>query len=314
MHDLFPDQLKRLPNNHPIWTAKFTLDPVKDKLELWGVEMGCRTVVVYSPKDLSCAWESNDHDGRAQKAFQLGANIIAYATGLELPQDRGTRIEIIKDDPNEKKLPRGALKVAQLRYGRSDGDWKPAPRAMRNLLFELRDLGLKVDLRADPIDVPDANLKDFKFLYLHGRNAFSFKEHLKHLQFNLKHGGLLFADACCGSKPFDKSFRELVVELFGQELKPIPPDDELFSKELNGVKITEVRCRREGPDGKPETELRTVAPALEGVKVNGRWAVIYSKYDIGCALEKSQSTNCLGHDHASAVLLGKAVVLYALKR
>jgi hypothetical protein len=40
----------------------------------------------------------------------------------------------------------------------------------------------------------------------------------------------------------------------------------------------------------------------------------FSKYDIGCALEKHQSPDCLGHDHGSALKLGSAVVLYALKR
>jgi hypothetical protein len=57
-----------------------------------------------------------------------------------------------------------------------------------------------------------------------------------------------------------------------------------------------------------------VEPALEGIKVDGRWVVIYSKYDIGCALEKHASTECLGHDHESAVKLASAIVMYALKR
>jgi hypothetical protein len=74
-------------------------------------------------------------------------------------------------------------------------------------------------------------------------------------------------------------------------------------------------CRRESPDGKGiDTEFRKVKPALEGVKLNGRWVVIYSRYDIGCALERHPTPGCLGHDYASAVALGKAAVLYALKR
>ena len=103
----------------------------------------------------------------------------------------------------------------------------------------------------------------------------------------------------------------------GQKLRlvPIPPDDDLFSKELNGVAIKTVRCRRGAREGdRVDSELREVAPALEGVKYNGRWVVIYSRYDIGCALEKHQSPDCLGHDHDSAVRLGRAAVLYALKR
>ena len=55
-------------------------------------------------------------------------------------------------------------------------------------------------------------------------------------------------------------------------------------------------------------------PVLEGIKYNSRWVVIYSKYDIGCALEKHQSTDCLGHDYASAIKLGSAAVYYAMKR
>src|SRR4051794_19610390 len=96
-------------------------------------------------------------------------------------------------------------------------------------------------------------------------------------------------------------------ELFADEkgkpkLEHISLSDELFSKELNGTAITSVRCRRERPDGNgPEAEFREVAPYLEGIKLNGRWVVIYSKYDLGCALEKHQSPDCMGHDYPSAL-------------
>ncbi|HTU91400.1 MAG TPA: DUF4159 domain-containing protein, partial [Gemmataceae bacterium] len=63
-----------------------------------------------------------------------------------------------------------------------------------------------------------------------------------------------------------------------------------------------------------DPEYRELAPALEGIKYNGRWVVIYSKYDLGCALERHKSSDCLGHDYDSAVRLGRAAVLYALKR
>lgn len=309
-------RLKLLPDDHPIYTASGKFAVSAREYPLYGIEMGCKTVLIYSPKDLSCRWESNQHNtpfGRS--AFQLGANIIAYATGMEIPQDRGTRVEIVRDEGG-KKPPRGSLKVAQLKYGTHARDWQLAPRAMPNLMFEMRKLGVRVDLKTENVSPTAQDVVNFKFLYMHGRNAFSYnKDDLKHLQFNLKTGGLLFADAGCGSKQFDKSFRAMVRDLLGEDLQPIDLNDELFSKELNGTAITKVRCRREGVDGKtPDTEFREVAPRLEGVKINGRWAVIYSKYDIGCALEKHQSTACLGHDHESAVRLGKAVVLYSLVR
>ena len=55
-------------------------------------------------------------------------------------------------------------------------------------------------------------------------------------------------------------------------------------------------------------------PQLEGIKINNRWVVIYSRYDLGCALEKHQSSDCLGHDFASAIKLAGAAVYYALQR
>jgi hypothetical protein len=76
-----------------------------------------------------------------------------------------------------------------------------------------------------------------------------------------------------------------------------------------------VLCRRKSPDGKRvQPQPQQVAPELEGVKIDGRWVVIYSRYDLGCALEKHGASNCLGHDYASAVKLARAAVLYHLRR
>ena len=35
----------------------------------------------------------------------------------------------------------------------------------------------------------------------------------------------------------------------------------------------------------PEKELRNYHVHLEGIQIDGRWVVVYSKYDIGCAIE-----------------------------
>jgi hypothetical protein len=188
---------------------------------------------------------------------------------------------------------------------------------MPNLMTEMRKLGVDVAIQTQELGLTHDQLPDYRFLYMHGRRDFELSEaELKALRFHLETGGLLLADACCGSKQFDTGFRRMIKGLWPDKpLEAIPVRDELFSKELNGQAITEVKCRREGADGRPAgADFRTVAPALEGIKINGRWAVIYSKYDIGCALEKHQSTDCLGHDHESAVRLGKAAVLYAMRR
>ena len=119
---------------HPIWHAHYQVLPGEYQLE--GIDRGCKTVVVYSPQDLSCRWEANQFkDGKGLTAFRVGMNVIAYATGLEPPKPRLTPVQLIRDDPEQRRIPRGYLKVVQLRH---EGDWQPAPRAMRNLMDEIQ--------------------------------------------------------------------------------------------------------------------------------------------------------------------------------
>jgi len=331
--ELFPDNsLRPVPPDHPVWTAsgKFVVPP-KD-FPLWGIQQGCKWVLLYSPRPLAGYWECNQNErGPGQKAFQLGANIVAYATGMEAPPPRLTDLAIVAEE-TQQKVRRGYLEVGQLAH---NGDWRPAPRAMRLLMDEVRKTGVDVvlstaQLRLNddaPVDGAVSDLADVKFLYLHGRRDFrASAKAMEKLRFNLENGGTLLADACCGSSSFDASFRQFIQQLWvkskddkdnrpAPQLQPIPLNDELYSKKLNGVAIEGVRCRRERADGKGITpEYQSVTPALEGIKMNDRWVVIYSRYDIGCALENHKSSDCLGHDHASAVQLARAAVLYALKR
>lgn len=306
MTELFPEKeqtLKPLRADHPIWTSYYK---ISERWPLEGIEFGCKTVVVYSPKDLSCRWEADPAKGPSQLAYRLGANIVAYATGMELPKPKGFKMEVAATKI-ETKVPRGYLKVAQLKHG---NDRHSTAGVMRNLMAYLRDHArVDVALQTEEVTPGDKELLHYKFIYMHGKGDFAIED-VEVLRSNLQTGGVLFADACCGKKAFDTAFRKFAEKLFpGKKLEPIPVDDALYGKELNGTAITRVRCRREpGQAG-----YQDVAPYLEGIKIDGRWAVIYSKYDIGCALEKHQSSDCLGHDHASALRLASAAVLYALQ-
>ncbi len=324
MKELFPDTpLQPLRPDHPIWTAHAAVPP--DFVPLEGIESGCKTVVVFSPRALAGYWEVNQWqprevrpvvppDDRGTLAFRLAGNVIAYATGLEMPKPRLTKPPAL-DVRGEDRPPRGFLKVAQLQH---EGDWQPAPRAMPTLMRYLRaEMKLDVALQVEEVRPSDPGLFLYKFLYLHGRRAFEFPpEALENLRADLKTGGLLFADACCGKAEFDRSFRAFAAKLFPDaKLEPIPVTDPLYGAEINGTPITGVRVRKERADGRgAEAEFRDAPPFLEGIRLNGRWVVIYSKYDVGCALEKHQSSDCKGHDHQSALRLAAAAVLYELKK
>jgi hypothetical protein len=310
--------LEPLSAEHPVWKAHFPVPPGSFKLH--GLQLGCKTVLIYAPEDMSCLWEQNRPDtARGQLAFRMGANIIAYATGKEPPRPRLSKAEMINIKDDGRTVPRGFLKVAQLQH---EGDWQPAPRAMPRLMGYLREkAGIDVTFKTETMPPHVKSVIDFKFVYMHGRKDFT-REHnytekeLEHLRFNLENGGLMFADACCGKKPFDDAFRKFVAKLLPKyKLEPINPQEELkegglFSKDLNGAALTErtIRCRTESG-----SEFRHMAPALEGIKIHGRWAVIYSRYDIGCALERHSSSDCLGYDPESAQRIAAAAVLYTLR-
>jgi hypothetical protein len=307
MAELFPDNpLRPLSPEHAVWRMWKAVPP--DFVPLEGIEMGCKTVVVFSPRPLAGYWEENEWaDGRGATAFRLAGNIIAYATGLEPPKPRLSTTELT-DARADRDPGRGFLQVAQLRH---EGDWQPAPRAMPNLMRHLRETQkLDVALRPEELTFTSPDLFKYKFLYLHGRGRFAASdEGLENLRANLTTGGTLLADACCGSPGFDAAFRDFAGKLFPDaKLEPIPTGDVLYSADIYGAKIETVKLRT----GTGAFEAQ--APLLEGVKVGDRWAVIYSRFDIGCALEKHASGDCKGHDHDGALKIAGAAVLYMYKK
>jgi hypothetical protein len=108
MKRMFPDDpLEELPVKHPLWTAtgKFTVEKGKP-FKLYGVNKGAKTVVIYSPQPLAGYWEENQFlKGRGQTAFELGASVLAYATGLKLPPAPLTEIKIPRGGKPKKDGP-----------------------------------------------------------------------------------------------------------------------------------------------------------------------------------------------------------------
>src|SRR5262249_47223571 len=85
MKAIFPEEgfeLHTRPPDHPVWRARHLLSP--EVYPLWGIEHGCRTVVIYSPQDLSCYWNLSEHspaNPAVIRAIKVGQNVIDYATG-----------------------------------------------------------------------------------------------------------------------------------------------------------------------------------------------------------------------------------------
>ncbi|MCA9040541.1 MAG: DUF4159 domain-containing protein [Planctomycetaceae bacterium] len=314
-------QLKPLPADHPVYRSEFLLHP--DSVNLQGVDYGCRTTVIYSPDDLGCLWELWSRNPPLKRTPQvttmvtratyIGANVAAYATGREPPQKR---LDPIAVDAvvNETEIERGLLQVAQLKHA---GNWDTAPLALHNLLIALNEAaGLTAKTESPALSPQAEELERYPIAYTHGRNSFALSPgEISRLRRYLDNGGFLFADACCGSKQFDESFRELVKQLYPKkELERIPADHPLFTAEV-GHDLSRVR-RRQPLAGKnsnvSSSDVVVGEPFLEAVEFNGRFPIIYSKYDISCALQKQASIACAGYIPEDAARIGVNIVLYAM--
>ena len=95
-------------------------------------------------------------------------------------------------------------------------------------------------------------------------------------------------------------------------LEPVPPDDPLFSSLYGGKEIKTLAVRRPRA-GRRGWEEKSEPPRLYGIKQDGRWVVVFSPFDVSCALEARSQSACPGYTPESAYNLSVNVVLYAME-
>lgn len=326
MKQMFPEpghELRLLPRDHPIWVAEEPVDP--DYMPpLHGLDVGCRTSVVYCPENLGCYWELAQ-PGRAkplpaevrvkvQATNAIGVNVLAYATNREvkyklenLPEKDRQR----QDDP----LERAKLRIAKLRH---PGGWDAAPAALINLQRALSDeLGMRVDTDKHELTLTDKSLFQYHLLFVHGRNEFSLSP-AERSQFKtfVERGGMVMIDAVCGSEAFARAVRRELAAIFPQNpLERIPATHALLQTDFSGFDIRKVRRRDPAPAGAKgglSAQIVDVEPALEGVLLDERYGVVFSPFDLSCALEKHESLECRGYVREDAAKIAINLVLYSL--
>ena len=323
---LFPDStLRLLPPDHPIWFAEVNVDP-KLLPPLYGLDACCRTSIVYCPSDLSCYWElgrgghtdeyPEDVKRKVKASNDLGANILAYATGREL-RSKLDIPNVSGSEGGDLAGIRGTLNIPKLQHGGGSDD---APAALTNLLRVLRDqLRTRVSTQRHLVAGTDKTLLDHPIVFMHGRRQFRFTSaERKALATYLERGGMIFADSICASQPFDESFRREMKSIFpDKRLRRVPPEHPMFTTEFHGFDLDTVTRRdphvRAGNDPL-KARLVKVAPHLEGIEMDGRYAVLFSPYDISCALENTPSLECRGYVTEDAARIGVNVILYALQQ
>ncbi|HEX3871557.1 MAG TPA: DUF4159 domain-containing protein [Pirellulales bacterium] len=326
MQRMFPEpehELRLLPPEHPVWTAEERVE-AKYLRPLWGVDIGCRTSVVYCPDDLGCYWEIA-RMGRDDKlppaireqveaARSIGINVLAYATNRELKfKLEGIEPPLTAEDRDP--VERGRIWIAKLRHS---GGWNVAPQALPNLMRTVaRNTSLRVNVESRELSLLDPQIFEHHMLFMHGRNSFQFSPaERKQLRKFVELGGMLFADAICGSAAFADAFRLEMATVFKEHpLTRIPADHPIFSTTYGGFDLKRVTLRELEPHadgGQLKTVSHQVEPDLEGVKIGDQYGVIFSPHDLSCALERHETLECPGYSRDDAARIGLNVILYSL--
>jgi hypothetical protein len=332
MAAVFPEpeyQLQRIPPGHPIWRMDDIVRPESPYAgQLWGVEYGCRTCVVYSEKDLSCYWElaqpgqwsrlPKSVSEHVADALAVGINVLTYATNREPKGKEESFTTPFAEDAADAQAARGVVEIAKLRHG---GGCNDAPGALVNLLRTASQGEMRLLARGAPemINLSDESLFRYHLTFMHGRHDFRLTPAERtRLREYLERGGTLLADAICASPSFATAFRrELGEALPGRALVRIPTDDPLFTPSFGGYDIRKVTLRdpqAAGADQPVAARERQIEPQLEGLQIDGRWAVIFSPYDISCALESHQAVGCRGYTREDAARIGLNVLIYSLNQ
>lgn len=324
MIELFPDSpLEPLPVTHPVWTSHYQLDR-PDERPLLGLQACCKTSVIYCPRNLACLWNV-DRPGIERKmksvaprfdrvlseikyATQVGVNVTTYATGREL-KEKGDRPKL--EAKAKSVLTHRSHELPKLIH---NGGYDEAPNAWRKIQKKFTDTGISVNLEKKFVNADIDQLSDHPFVFMHGRNAFTFTEEersaLKTYFFEL--GGFVFADSICSSEEFTKSFRSEMREILGEDLKPIPSTHPIWTGPELLFNIESVTLRKKrGETGKYD-EIKG-PPDLEGYEVDGRLAVVFSQHDLSCAMESTTVSQCDGYKRDDAEKIGVNVLLYRLR-
>ena len=326
-------RFKPLDGSHPIWSADQKIPPEQARL-LLGIDYGCRTSVVYAPSNppddpkpsLACLWElsrggpkdrySPSVKEKIQGGLAIGINVLAYATNREF-KEKDLIPETVVDKGPADKYERGKFAVAKLLH---PGGCDAAPRALANLMEQAgHDLNIRVETHPKLIGMQDPAFFDYAVVFMHGRNAFRLTDGERNaLHEYVQRGGLLFADAICGNEAFAESFRREMGLVFPKNpLENIPPRDPIWTNKYGGADLTTV-MRRDPQPGKPgeppQSALRRVPPELKGIRIGDRYGVIFSEFDLSCALEKHDSLECRGYTREDAARIGLNVLRYGMQQ
>ena len=292
-------EMRELPKEHQL----FTMDTARkiNGLRIFGMSNGVREVWLHCPDDFGEAWQRNGFARSA--AWNFPANLCLYCTGKS-----GFRQKLRSLVVGPATAPaRHQIALARLDY-QANADPEPAawPRLVK---LAARDFATQVKLTTVKIDAVDPHATPVAHLTGTGHVTFTAGQQAK-LKAFIDGGGTLLVDAAGGNEEFAGSAAPMLMGLYpSAQMVTIPLEDELYSGKVPDTQaIDEVKYRRYYVMEKG----RARKPQIQGIKLNGRWAVLYSSEDLTSGLLGTNTWGNLGYAPDSAEALVRNMLLYAV--
>jgi len=325
LNEIFPEApVQRLSPDHPVFHSYYELDKVGYRPgvrslykgnDAWleGVTIDCRTVAIISRFGMEVGWDPLEDDNiiayTPESAQQLGMNIMTYATAM-----RSWMVDNVKKTKFEdakQVSAAGSMNIAQIIYG-EDGGWKTRHVGLSVLLSQYNQkTGAPVKFNTKEMRLTDPALMDSPIIYLTGHEQFTLKpEEVTALRNYLNNGGLLIAEACCGRKAFDVSFRKVMNEVLpGTSFLTLRQNHPMFRmpNEISTLKITPALQ-------KTYNNAAAIAPNILTLETEGNTAVIYSPIGMAGAWELSPNKYCGSYLEDDAIKLGVNILMYGATR
>ncbi len=320
---VFPEKsLHRLNYEHPIFHCYYDIEDVHfqkgtnqffiDEPILEGINIGCRTAVIFAPADLSNGWYGQNPPRNFPPGFwvlkedarKLGMNIVSYILG-NLLYARTFPLIQVQYKTVEGESSGEPFVFAQLIH---QGDWNPNPSAIQRLQKYLaQNSTLNIQFKQKILLPDDIHIFDYPMVYMVGHRNFAFTEdEVKTLRKYLLQGGVLFAESCCGRREFDLAFRREIKRVLPEyRLKVLPANHPIYSVnyKIDTVHLTPLA---------KEILSDSNRPWLEAIEIDGRIAVIYSPLAISNGWEGIEHPFSAGYEETDSLRLGINIILYIM--
>ncbi len=267
------------------------------------ISNGIRYLWIVSPIDLGAIWQG--HQFSRRDYWTIPANIYYYAIGKGALSNRLQSLVVRRAT----QAPIQTVTMARLKY---QGNWNPEPGAWprmakiaaREFQTQVKIENAAISSKLDPVQSP--------LVQMTGTGVFKLTaKQIEDLRSYLLHGGMLFADAGGGKPAFTNAFVNMVTALFPHALlNNIPLNSSLYTGSFpEGQKAQVVTYRKFY--NYQHGHVRKY-PQMLGIKLHGRWVVVFSPQDITSGLLGTNTWGISGYTPVSAQALARNVLCYTI--